>query len=97
MSATELSADTAKALYEATPTGDARLFLDYLVDHPGVQIWSEAMQVDLGFAEHKQIALAAWTIGQEATKLGLARPWNEAQRGYTMPESAAELLSAARA
>jgi len=91
-----LTEETAAALYGATPDGDPKQFLDYLIDHPGVQVWSEALQEELGFAEHKQIALAAWNIGQEATKLGLARPWNEAQRGYTMPESAAALLSAAR-
>ena len=97
MVASEFTASSAVALYAATPEGDPRRFLDYLIDHPGVQLWSEAMQEELGFAEHKQIALAAWAIGQEATQLGFARPWNEAQRGYTMPESAAALLSAARA
>ncbi|MBX3070728.1 MAG: hypothetical protein KF883_09550 [Thermomicrobiales bacterium] len=92
----DLDAGTAAALYAATPEGDPKRFLDYLIDHPGVQLWSEAMQEELGFAEHKQIALAAWTIGQEATRLGIARPWNEAQRGYSMSESAAALLAAAR-
>jgi len=91
-----LTKETAAALYGATPDGDARQFLDYLIDHPGDQIWSESMQVHLGFAEHKQIALATWAIGQEATKLGLARPWNEAQRGYTMSEIDAALLLEAR-
>lgn len=91
-----LTARSAEDLYAATPAGDARTFLDYLIDHPGEQLWSESIQQELGFAEHKQIALAAWTIGQEATKLGLDRPWTEAQRGYTMPESAATILAAAR-
>ncbi len=97
MASTKLSATSAAALYEATPDGEARAFLDYLIDHPGEQLWSEAMQQELGFAEHKQIALAAWTIGQEASRLGLKRPWNEAQRGYTMSDDEAALLAAARA
>ncbi len=97
MATGELTESTAAALYEATPDGDARKFLDYLIDHPGVQLWSESMQEDLGFEEHKQIALAAWTIGLEASKLGLKRPWNEAQRGYSMSEREAALLAAGRA
>ncbi len=96
MTAGDFTAAVAASLYAATPDGDARLFLDYLIDHPGIRIWSEAMQQDLGFAEHKQIALAAWTVGKEAAKLGIARPWNEAQLGYTMSEETASLLAAAR-
>ena len=92
-----LDAKTAAALYSATPNGDPKLFLDHLIDNPGIQLWSEAIQQELGFAEHKQIALAAWTIGNEATRLGIARPWNEAQRGYTMPSEAAALFQSARA
>lgn len=96
MTTSALTESAAADLYKATPDGDPRRFLDFLIDHPGEQLWSEAIQQELGFAEHRQIALAAWAIGQEATRLGLARPWNEAQRGYSMSEASANLLAAAR-
>lgn len=92
-----LTKETAAALYVASPDGDARQFLDYLIDHPGEQHWSETLQRELGFAEHKQVALAAWTVGEEASRLGLKRPWIEAQRGYIMNDADSALLAAARA
>jgi hypothetical protein len=92
----ELTAESAGELYPRIEEPGARRLLDYLIDHPDQQHDSEALQQTLGFAEHRQVALSAYAIGEIASELGLARPWVEAQRGYTMPEENARLLAAVR-
>ena len=68
---------------------NARAFIDFLIEHPDQQFDSERMQQALSFAEHKQVALAAYEIGELAKSLGLARPWSEGQKGYLMTATTA--------
>lgn len=88
--------DLAIDLYAAIDDEAARAWLDYLIDHPGETFDSEALQAALGFAEHKQVALSAYAIGEIAASLGLMRPWEEGQRGYTLPDAQAGVLREAR-
>ena len=87
----------ATQLYGLVDAGQPRQLLDYLIDHPGVQIDSEALQSALQFPQHKDVALAAYSIGESAAALGLQRPWTEGQRGYLMSPETASLLAQARA
>ena len=49
----------------------------------------------LGFAQHRDVGLAAHAVGEIARQNGQHRPWLEAQLGYTMsPETAARLRQA---
>lgn len=86
----------ATQLYGLVDAGQPRQLLDYLIDHPGVQIDSEALQSALNFPQHKDVALAAYSIGESAAALGLQRPWTEGQRGYLMTAETADLLAQAR-
>ena len=86
----------ATELYGLVAPGQPRELLDYLIDHPDVQIDSEALQTALQFPQHKDVALAAYSIGESAAALGLERPWTEGQRGYVMSADTAALLSQAR-
>jgi hypothetical protein len=91
-----LSLDEANRLYRSIGDPSARAFFDRLIDHPGEQLGSESLQSELGFAEHKDVALAAHAIGKVASSLSLERPWLEGQRGYTMSPEQADALRAAR-
>ncbi len=92
----QLTQQQAQGLFERIEDDDQQSFLKYLMDHPGQQMDPEVIQQDLGFAEHRQVALAAYGIGEIASALGLERPWIEGQRGYTMDvETANTLLQAA--
>lgn len=87
----------ATQLYGLAVEGKPRQFLDYLIDHPDVRIDSTALQAALEFPEHKDVALAAYAIGESAAALGLSRPWTEGQLGYMMNADTAALLAQARA
>jgi hypothetical protein len=75
---------------------NARAFIDFLIDHPDEMIDSDDLQREIGFAEHKHVALAAYSIGETGAALGLKRPWTETQRGYLMTAEQADLLRRAR-
>jgi hypothetical protein len=92
-----LTPELAASLYASIGDRNARAFIDFLIEHPDQQFDSERMQQALSFAEHKQVALAAYEIGELAKSLGLARPWSEGQKGYLMTATTAELLDRARA
>lgn len=94
--ATLLTGELAAELYRRIESPDARAFLDHLIDHPDQQFDSDAMQVALGFREHRQVAQAAYAVGEIARGLGLARPWKEAQRGYLLPADQSAVLKQAR-
>ena len=91
-----LTAEQARSLYRGIEGRDARAFLDFLIDHPDEQHNSEHMQQELSLAEHKQVALAAYAIGEVAESLDLARPWTEGQKGYLMPGQNSIVLARAR-
>jgi hypothetical protein len=86
----------ATELYGLIGPGQPRQLLDYLIDHPDTRIDSEALQAALQFPQHKDVALAAYSIGESAAALGLSRPWTEGQLGYLMPSEIATLLAHAR-
>jgi hypothetical protein len=86
----------ATQLYGLVDAGQPRQLLDYLIDHPDVRIDSTALQAALQFPQHKDVALAAYSIGQSAAALGLKRPWTEGQTGYEMNAETAALLAQAR-
>lgn len=86
----------APEFYGLVENGQPRQMLDYLIDHPDVRIDSEALQAALQFPQHKDVALAAYSIGESAAALGLQRPWSEGQLGYCMPAETAQLLERAR-
>lgn len=87
----------ATELYGLVDPGQPRQLLDYLIDHPDVQIDSEELQVALQFPQHKDVALSAYSIGESAAALGLKRPWTEGQKGYLMSVETATMLAQARA
>lgn len=82
--------------YKSVETGQPRQFLDFLIDHPDERFDSEALQNALRFPQHKDVALAAWSIGESAMVVGLARPWTEGQLGYLMTAETAAVLKQAR-
>ena len=92
-----LTSNRATELYGLVEPGQPRELLDYLIDHPDVQIDSEGLQTALQFPQHKDVALAAYSIGESAAALGLKRPWTEGQKGYLMNAETASLLAQARA
>ncbi len=87
----------ATQLYGLVDPGQPRQLLDYLIDHPDTKMNAEALQAALQFPRHKDVALAAYSIGESAAALGLARPWTEGQTGYVMNAETATLLAQARA
>ncbi|MCO5220669.1 MAG: hypothetical protein M9947_03685 [Thermomicrobiales bacterium] len=86
----------APQFYGLVDLGQPRQLLDYLIDHPDTRIDSTALQAALQFPQHKDVALAAYSIGETAAALGLKRPWTEGQLGYLMNAETANLLARAR-
>ena len=80
----------AQQVYEASPTHCSQQFLDLLIANPGEMFDSDAVQLRLALADHRDVARTAYALGEVAASLDRKRPWNEAQRGYFMtPEVAA--------
>ena len=86
----------AKEFYGLVDNGQPRELLDYLIDHPDQRVNAEALQTALQYPQHKDVALAAYSIGETAAALGLKRPWTEGQLGYLMTSEMATLLKQAR-
>jgi hypothetical protein len=87
--------ETAHAFYTSVTDPNGRAVLDFLIDHPGKRFEARTIMESLGFAQHRDVALAAYAVGQVAERHGVGRPWLEAQLGYTMsPETAAVLREA---
>ncbi len=82
--------------YREVTDPNARAMLDFLIDHPGERFEAREIMTALGFERHRDVALAAYAVGEVATKHGLTRPWLEAQLGYTMSPEMAERLRRAR-
>lgn len=87
----------ATEFYGLVEPGQPRELLDFLIDHPDQRFDSETLQTALQFSRHKDVALAAWSVGESAAALGLARPWTEGQLGYLMTADTATLMARARA
>jgi hypothetical protein len=84
------------ALYRDITDQNARAMLDFLIDHPGERFEARQIMEALDFAQHRDVALAAYAVGEVARTHGQQRPWLEAQLGYTMSPEVAALLRQAR-
>jgi hypothetical protein len=69
--------------------------LDELVDNPGERFDGAALRERLGLERHADVARAIATIGEAFAAYGIARPWNEAQRGYLLPAGMAAIVTRA--
>jgi hypothetical protein len=84
------------AFYRDITDPNARAMVDFLIDHPGERFEARQIMESLGFALHRDVGLAAYSVGQVAASHGQQRPWLEAQLGYTMSPEMAALLRQAR-
>lgn len=69
-----------------------RHVLDLLIDHPDERFDGAAIVKRLDLKEHAEVARAFAELGDAFAEHGLARPWNEAQRGYLLPNDKVEIL-----
>jgi alkanesulfonate monooxygenase SsuD/methylene tetrahydromethanopterin reductase-like flavin-dependent oxidoreductase (luciferase family) len=76
--------------------GTPRRVLDELVAHPDQRFDGAALARRLGLAAHAEVARAIATLGSAFAAHGIARPWNEAQRGYLLPGDMAAILAQTR-
>ena len=84
------------AFYRDVTDPNARTVLDFLIDHAGRRYTAREIMTALGFAQHRDVALAAYAAGEAAKRHELVRPWNEAQLGYMLSPETADLLRRAR-
>ncbi len=84
------------AFYRDVADPNARAMLDFLIDHPGERYEARQIMEALGFAQHRDVGLAAYAVGEIARQHGQQRPWLEAQLGYMMSPETATLLRQAR-
>ncbi len=92
------SADQAQlaAFYRDITDQNAKAMLDFLIDHPGERFEARQIMEKFGFAQHRDVGLAAYAVGEVAGKHGQPRPWLEAQLGYTMSPEIAGMLRQVR-
>lgn len=93
---TSTNQETVSAFYRDVTDTNARALLDFLIDHPGERFDARAIMTALNFAQHRDVALAAYAVGEVAGQHGGKRPWLEAQLGYQMSPDVAALLQQAR-
>ena len=83
-------------IYTELGEGSARQVLDFLIDHPDERFDGAALVQHLALTRHPEVARAIATIGDVFAQHGLERPWNEAQRGYLLPQDNAAILRQGR-
>lgn len=88
--------DDVRAVLEAIDDRTERALLDWLVDHPEERFDGAALRASLSLEAHRDVTRAAAKLGERFTSAGIARPWNEAQRGYLMTAEQAGRLGALR-
>jgi F420-dependent oxidoreductase-like protein len=71
----------------------ARRVLDTLIAHPDEQLDGGALMTLTGIERHADVTRAFVTLADAFASHGLARPWNEAQRGYLLPKETAAPLT----
>ena len=71
-----------------------RQLLDWLARHPDVRFDGQALQRALGIEHHRDVTKAMAALGAAFLAGGIARPWNEAQRGYLIGSDVADRLRA---
>jgi alkanesulfonate monooxygenase SsuD/methylene tetrahydromethanopterin reductase-like flavin-dependent oxidoreductase (luciferase family) len=64
----------------------------FLARHPDERFDGAALLPELGFGCHRDVTRAFGVLGRGLAERGLARLWNEAQRGYLMSAAQANLL-----
>lgn len=79
----------------STRDRSSRQFLTWLTAHPDQRFEGADLRGCIGVETHAEVTLAAATLAAAFANHGLARPWNEAQRGYQMPGDMAALLGQA--
>ncbi len=87
---------TVASFYREVTDPNARALLDFLIEHPGERFDARAIMTALDFAQHRDVALAAYAVGEVAGQHGCKRPWFEAQLGYQMSPEVAVLLQRMR-
>lgn len=88
-----ITAETASIAGEITDLLQQKL-LGWLIDHPDERFDGAALQAALGIERHRDVTRAFAAMGERFRERGVARPWNEAQRGYLIEPAKAELLKA---
>lgn len=90
------AAALAPILGELAGDADATAIIGWLIDHPDTQINGEGLVAALGLARHADVAFGFARLADALATGGFGRPWNEAQRGYTLSAANAAILRAAR-
>lgn len=72
-------------------------FLTWLIAHPDERFDGAALGSNIGVDRHADVTRGVAIIGAAFADHGFARPWNEAQRGYSLPAGMAALLRQAGA
>jgi alkanesulfonate monooxygenase SsuD/methylene tetrahydromethanopterin reductase-like flavin-dependent oxidoreductase (luciferase family) len=75
--------------------GTPRRVLDALAAHPDERFDGAALMRRLGLGSHAEVARAIAVLGAAFEARGIARPWNEAQRGYLLPVGMAAIVKRA--
>jgi alkanesulfonate monooxygenase SsuD/methylene tetrahydromethanopterin reductase-like flavin-dependent oxidoreductase (luciferase family) len=70
-------------------------FLAWLTTHPDRRFEGVDLREPLGVETHAEVTLAAATLADAFASHGLARPWNEAQRGYLITSDMAGIIARA--
>ena len=70
----------------------ARRVLDALIAHPDERLDGHALMTLTGIERHADVTRAFVTLADAFAAHGLTRPWNEAQRGYLLPNETAALF-----
>ncbi|MDQ4100018.1 MAG: LLM class flavin-dependent oxidoreductase [Chloroflexota bacterium] len=94
LSAADVSA--VAQVYADVSDATARRLLDTLIDHPEERLDGAALMTRLNLQRHDEVARSFAALGAAFAARGLARPWNEAQRGYLLPQDRATILAQAR-
>jgi alkanesulfonate monooxygenase SsuD/methylene tetrahydromethanopterin reductase-like flavin-dependent oxidoreductase (luciferase family) len=84
-----------REIHAALGKGTPARVLGVLVESPDERLNGAELMTRLDLADHAEVARAIATLGDAFESRGIARPGNEAQRGYLMPESRAAILKRA--
>lgn len=90
------SPDVVRAVLTSFDDGIERRILNWLIDHPDVRFNGADLQATLGVNTHQEVTRAVAALGERFANAGIARPWNEAQRGYLISAEHADVLRALR-
>ena len=86
----------AEAAIRSITDPDARRVLACLIEHPGERLDGQVIMRLTGIERHADVTRAFVELARAFAAEGMARPWNEAQRGWLMTSDMAELLGRSR-